>query len=326
MLEPYADMPQATGLVEDSPSIILKTAELALRDGYQVNTHAIGDRANREVLDAYEKAFAAHPEVRGDTLRWRIEHAQNIAPRDLPRFARLGVIASMQAIHCTSDGPWVPKRIGDERARTEAYLWRSLLDSGAVVTNGTDAPVEDMDPIPNFYAAVTRKMKNGEYFYPEQKMTRAEALKAYTLANAYAAFEEKEKGSLTPGKLADITVLSVDMMRVPVDEIPSAHVDYTILDGKVRYARAAAAGLHRAVLLAKLSGRAVDRHADDLHVERLSPPRYASADFPQPDNQQSAAIEHEEGLIAAHAGALAACEYETGHIVHLVMSIWLFGR
>ncbi len=239
MLEPYTDMPSTTGLVEDSPSVILKTAQLAIRDGYQLNTHAIGDRANRETLDVYEAAFRAHPEVRSVELRWRIEHAQNITPQDLPRFARLGVVASMQAVHCTSDGPWVPKRIGDERARTEAYLWRSLLDSGAVVTNGTDAPVEDMDPIPNFYAAVTRRMKNGEYFYPEQKMTRAEALKAYTMSNAYDAFEENEKGSLTPGKLADITVLSADIMTVPVDQIPSARVDYTILGGKVKYTRAA---------------------------------------------------------------------------------------
>ncbi|HEX9108501.1 MAG TPA: amidohydrolase [Longimicrobiales bacterium] len=238
MLEPYTDMPGATGLVEDSPSVILKTAELAIRYGYQLNTHAIGDRANRETLDVYEKAFQAHPEIRSADLRWRVEHAQNIAPSDLPRFAKLGVVASMQAIHCTSDGPWVPKRIGDERARTEAYMWRSLLDSGAVVTNGTDAPVEDMDPIPNFYAAVTRKMKNGQYFYPEQKMTRAEALKAYTLANAWDAFEENEKGTLTRGKLADITVLSVDIMTVPVEQIPTAKVDYTILGGKVKYTRA----------------------------------------------------------------------------------------
>ncbi len=126
------------------------------------------------------------------------------------------------------------------RQRTDInWQARSLLDSGALVTNGTDAPVEDMDPIPNFYAAVTRKMKNGQYFYPEQKMTRAEALKAYTLVNAVAGFEERSKGSITPGKLADIDVLSVDIMRVPVDEIPSARVDYTILGGRVAFARAA---------------------------------------------------------------------------------------
>jgi hypothetical protein len=241
MLEPYADMPGETGLVRDSPSLIQKTGELAIRDGYQLNTHAIGDRANREVLNAYERAFQAHPEIESASLRWRIEHAQNTSPQDQPRFARLGVIASMQAIHCTSDGPWVPKRIGEERARTEAYVWRTLLDSGALVTNGTDTPVEDMDPIPNFYAAVTRRMKNGEYFHPEQKMTRAEALKAYTLSNAYSAFEETEKGSLTPGKLADIDVLSVDIMRVSDDSIPAARVDYTILGGKVKFARAVTA-------------------------------------------------------------------------------------
>ena len=237
MLEPYTDMPTTTGLVLDSPSVLVKYADVAIRAGFQVATHAIGDRADRETLNAYEQVFAAHPEANGKQLRWRIEHAQNIAPQDLPRFAKLGVLAAMQAVHCTSDGPWVPKRIGDERARTEAYMWRALLDSGARLNNGTDAPVEDMNPIPNFYAAVTRRMNNGEYFYPAQKLTRAEALESLTISNAYAAFEEGVKGSLTPGKLADITVLSRDIMRVPEEEIRSARVDYTILGGKIRYTR-----------------------------------------------------------------------------------------
>jgi predicted amidohydrolase YtcJ len=187
------------------------------------------------VLNIYEAAFRAHPDKRD--LRWRIEHAQHVDPADQPRFAQLGVIASMQAIHATSDGPWVPKRIGERRAREGAYVWRNLINAGAVVTNGTDTPVEDIDPIANFYAAVTRRTADGSYFYPEQKMTREEALKSYTLNNAYAAFEEHLKGSLSPGKLADITVLSRDILTVPDDSIPGTRVAYTIIGGQIKYQR-----------------------------------------------------------------------------------------
>ncbi len=141
----------------------------------------------------------------------------------------------MQAIHCTSDGPWVPKRIGDRRAEEGAYVWRKLLASGAVIANGTDAPVEDVNPIPVFYASVTRKMKNGGFFYPGQKMTREEALRSYTLSAAYAAFEETIKGSLVPGKLADVTVFTKNILTCPDDEIPSARVAMTIVGGKVLY-------------------------------------------------------------------------------------------
>ncbi len=233
LLEPYADKPDTTGLNTTPPETIYETAELAIRDGFQLCVHAIGDRANRETLDLFQKAFEAHPEK--SDLRFRIEHAQHLDPADIPRFAKLGVIASMQAIHCTSDGPWVVPRLGEKRAAEGAYVWRSLLDSGAVVTNGTDAPVEDVDPIPNFYAAVTRRMTNGKQFHPEQRMTREEALRAYTLSNAYAAFEENIKGSLTEGKLADVTVLSKDIMTVPEDEILKAEVLYTIVGGEVKY-------------------------------------------------------------------------------------------
>lgn len=140
---------------------------------------------------------AAHPEARD--RRWRIEHAQHVDPADLPRFAKLGVIASMQSVHCTSDGPWVPRRLGEERARRTSYRWRELLDSGAVVAgNGTDVPVELLDPIANFYAAVTRKMTNGERFVAEQRMTREEALRSYTTANAFMGFEEADKGLIAP--------------------------------------------------------------------------------------------------------------------------------
>ncbi|HET9982965.1 MAG TPA: amidohydrolase, partial [Longimicrobiales bacterium] len=195
LLEPYTDMPSSTGNNTTDLDVIRRTAEIALKYDFQLNTHAIGDRGNREILDIYEAAFRAHPEKK-DT-RWRIEHAQHVSPQDVPRFKQLGIIASMQGIHATSDGPYVPKRLGDKRAKEESYLWRTFLDEGVVVTNGTDTPVEDVDPLASFYASVTRRMKNGEYFYPEQRMTREEALRSYTLSNAYAAFEENVKGSLT---------------------------------------------------------------------------------------------------------------------------------
>ena len=240
LLEPYLDLPGSTGLTLEAPEDIARTAEVAIKHGFQVNTHAIGDRANRVVLDIYERAFQANPDKRD--LRWRVEHAQHLHPSDVARFARLGVIASMQGIHGTSDGPWVIKRLGPERARSGAYLWRSLLDAGAVVTNGTDVPVEKISPVESFYASVSRRMSDGQTFYPEQRMTREEALRSYTIANAYAAFEDSVKGSLAPGKLADIVVLSKDIMRIPEDEIPTARVDVTIVGGKVRYERTAAGG------------------------------------------------------------------------------------
>src|SRR5205823_7203467 len=237
LLEPYTDLPSSTGLTLKSVPAIEKTARIALTHDFQVNIHAIGDRANREVLNVYERIFRDNPDKHD--LRWRDEHSQHIDPADVPRFAQLGVIASMQGVHTISDGPWVAKRLGEERARRTSYPWRSLLDAGAVVTNGTDTPVEDVDPIMSFYGSVTRKTREGVVFVPEQRVTRDEGLRAYTLNNAYAAFEEKEKGSLTPGKLADIVVLSKNIMTVPDDEIPSARVDLTILGGKVRYERRA---------------------------------------------------------------------------------------
>ena len=235
LLAPYADLPSSTGLVLEPMTQLEKTARIALKHGFQVNTHAIGDRANREVLTVYQRLFREHGP---SDLRWRIEHAQHLEPEDVPRFKQLGVIASMQGIHIISDGPWVPKRLGAERARRTSYPWRSLIDAGAVVTNGTDTPVEDIDPILSFYGAVSRKTKNGTVFVPEQRVSREEALRAYTLSNAFAAFEENEKGSLTAGKLADLTVLSRNILTVPEDEIPSARVDLTILGGAVRMARA----------------------------------------------------------------------------------------
>ena len=233
LLEPYSDLPESSGLNTLTVEELEETAEIAVEHGLQLCVHAIGDRANREVLDVYEQTFERYPD-RTD-LRWRIEHAQHLSPADIPRFAQLDVIASMQAVHCTSDGPWVPERLGDERCESGAYVWRSLIDSGAVVSNGTDAPVEDVDPLANFLAAVSRRMRNGEEFYPDQRMTREEALRAGTLNAAYSAFEEETKGSLTPGKLADVVVLSRDIMTVPVEEISETEVLYTIVGGEIAY-------------------------------------------------------------------------------------------
>ena len=230
LLEPYVDLPSSTGLQTYSSKDLQKTTEIALANGFQVCVHAIGDRANREVLDIYEKALAHS----GDA-RWRIEHAQHLDPADIPRFSQLGVMAAMQGIHCSSDGPWVIAKLGEERAANGAYVWRKLLDSGAVIGNGTDAPVEDVDPLKCYYATVTRKMANGEQFYPDQCMTRLEALQSYTINNAFLAFEEAEKGSLEPGKLADVTILSNDILSVPEEELLETRVLYTIVGGKILY-------------------------------------------------------------------------------------------
>jgi predicted amidohydrolase YtcJ len=235
LLEPYTDAPDSTGLVLDSLQSIERTAELALEHGYQLNTHAIGDRANREILDLYERVQRGRD---GPALRWRIEHAQHLHPTDVPRFAKLGVLASMQGIHASSDGPWVPKRLGEPRAGERTYVWRALIDSGARINNGTDVPVEDIDPLASFRASVTREMVNGERFHPEQSMTREEALASYTRNTAYAGFEEDLKGSLAPGRLADFVVLDRDILRVPDAELAAARVLHTVLAGRVVYSRA----------------------------------------------------------------------------------------
>jgi predicted amidohydrolase YtcJ len=231
LLEPYSDKPDSVGLNTATVADITETARLAIANDYQLCVHAIGDRANRETLNIFEQAFKANPSKHD--LRWRIEHAQHLSPQDIPRFGQLGVIASMQGIHCTSDAPYVLERLGPRRAEEGAYVWQKLMKSGAVVSNGTDAPVEDVDPIPNYYATVTRKTKTGQVFFPDQRMSRMEALKSYTLNAAFAAFEESSKGSLKAGKLADVTVLSKDITTIPEDEIPTAHVTYTIVGGKV---------------------------------------------------------------------------------------------
>ena len=235
LLEPYEDMTESTGLVLETVEDITGTAHVAIKHGFQVNTHAIGDRANREVLDIYESVFDSAGA--GPDLRWRIEHAQHVHPDDILRFAELGVLASMQGVHATSDAPWIPLRLGDQRARERTYLWRSFMDAGVLINNGTDVPVEDIAPLASFRSSVTRLTADGSIFYPEQNMTRIEALRSYTINNAIAAFEEEYKGSLEVGKLGDVVVLDRDILTVSDEELADARVDVTIVGGEVRYVR-----------------------------------------------------------------------------------------
>ncbi len=230
LLEPYDDMPSSAGLNTTPIEDVVETARLAMQHDYQFNVHAIGDRGNRETLDIFEAAYEASGP--GD-YRWRIEHAQHLHPDDIPRFGALGVIASMQGVHATSDGPWIEAKLGPQRSEEGAYVWRDLLDSGAVIVNGTDAPVEDVDPIPSFYASVARRMADGQVLFPEQRMTRMEALRSYTIDAAYGAFEEDLKGSLEVGKLADVTVLSRDILTIDESAIPDTEVLYTIVGGEI---------------------------------------------------------------------------------------------
>ncbi len=239
LLEPYSDLPGHTGH-ETTPMPYMEwVTEKGLANGFQVCSHAIGDRANREILDMYEAAFKANPSAATDH-RFRIEHAQHLDAEDIPRFAELDVIASMQAIHMSSDRPWAIDRLGEERIKEGAYVWKKLLESGARIINGTDAPVEPVSAIASFYASVTRQTLEGTPeggYEPDQKMTREEALRTYTLYAAYGAFEEDTKGSIEVGKYADFTVFSQDLMTVPDNQILDTQVDYTIVGGKVEYQR-----------------------------------------------------------------------------------------
>ena len=241
LLEPYSDAPDESGLAQTTAEELRDVAEVVIDAGAQLCVHAIGDRANRVVLDVYEQTFADHPDK--SDLRWRIEHAQHLDPADHPRFAELGVVASMQPVHCTSDGPWVPQRIGEERADAGGYVWSTLLDSGAVVVSGTDAPVEDVDPIANFYSAVTRIVGDSDgdgsfdAFYPDEAMTRAGALRSMTRAAAWSVFQDDAVGSLETGKLADLVVLSQNLLEVADEAIPETTVDLTIVGGEVVYER-----------------------------------------------------------------------------------------
>ncbi len=237
LLDEYFDNPGFVGQNTTKVATVDSIARLCLAHEMQLCVHAIGDRANRETLDVIEALFKETEQGEDADLRWRIEHSQHIDPTDIPRFSELGVIASMQGIHCTSDALFAEKRLGTERARTGAYAWRSLLDAGAIVTNGTDAPVEDVDPIESFYASVTRKRVDGQggAFFPEQAMSREEALVSYTWAPAYAAFEEDRKGTLRVGNYADVTVLSNNLLTCAEDEIMDTEVLFTIVGGQIKY-------------------------------------------------------------------------------------------
>ena len=218
---------------------VAESALNGLQYGFQVCSHAIGDRANREILDRYEAAFLELPDLASDH-RYRIEHAQHLHPEDIPRFAELEVIPAMQAVHLSSDRPWAIDRLGEKRIKEGAYMWQDLLKSGVPIVNGTDVPVEPLSPIASFYASVSRKtlkgMPEGGY-EPAQKMTREQALKSYTLDAAYGAFEEDIKGSVTAGKLADFTIYNQDLMQVPEDQLLDTEVVMTIFNGEVVYTK-----------------------------------------------------------------------------------------
>ncbi len=237
LLEEYTDRPGHFGHETLPMEFVKETALKGLQHGFQVCAHAIGDRANKEILDRYEAAFKELPNLTNDN-RYRIEHAQHLHPDDIPRFAELGVIPAMQAVHMSSDRPWAIDRLGEKRIKEGAYMWQALLQSGIPIVNGTDVPVEPLNPIASFYASVSRKtlagMPEGGY-EPEQKMTREQALRSYTLDAAYGAFEENIKGSITPGKLADFTIYEQDLMTVAEDKIMDTQIAMTIFNGEVVY-------------------------------------------------------------------------------------------
>ena len=241
LLKPYNDAPDTSGYLTAKPEELRPMFEEALRRGIQVETHAIGDRANRQILDLYEAAFKVVPpdQRRIKEPRWRVEHAQIVDPADIPRFAKLGVIPSMQPSHAISDLFFAPARLGMDRL-ADAYAWQSFLKSGSIICGGSDAPVERGEPMIEFYAAVSRKSikgESGDGWHPEQAVSREQALKMFTIWPAYAAFEEKEKGSVEVGKLADFTVLSQDIMKIPEPEILKTRVEMTIIGGEIVYQR-----------------------------------------------------------------------------------------
>lgn len=238
LLEPYDDAPETTGHNVVPMERIRQLADLALEHGFQLCTHAIGDRANREVLDVYEAALASRPDAARDA-RFRIEHAQLLHPDDVARFGALGVIAAMQGIHSVSDAPWTPDRIGERRTRERAYAFRDLVDAGATVLNGTDAPVEPIDPIASFAAMATGRLPDGSVFNPHHLLTREEALRAYTLDAAFGGHEEAEKGSIEVGKLADLVVLDRDIRTASPEELPGARAVLTVVGGRIAWRDAA---------------------------------------------------------------------------------------
>ena len=236
MFKPYDDDPGNSGLpmpIMAPPAKLEEIARQADKAGIQICTHAIGDRAVASLLDIYERIGGEHPAAH----RFRVEHAQHMRPEDFARFGKLGIVASMQPYHAIDDGRWAEKRIGHERARS-SYAWKSMLDAGAVLAFGSDWPVAPLDPLSGIYAAVTRATLDGKNpggWFPEQRLTVAEALRAYTFGAAYAAFQENDKGTITPGKLADVVVLSEDLFRISPERIKDVRVDITILGGRVVY-------------------------------------------------------------------------------------------
>ncbi|MEO8115109.1 MAG: amidohydrolase, partial [Phenylobacterium sp.] len=236
LFAPYADAPSITGTFVTEPAAMRPVLAKALARGIQVSTHAIGDRGNATVLDLYAETFKAHPAT-GAKARWRIEHAQIVRPADIPRFQALSVIASMQPSHAIGDFHFAPSRLGEDRLKG-AYAWKSLLDSGAVVVGGSDAPVERGSPLIEFYAATARRDLTGfsrPDWHPEERLSRAEALKLFTAASAYARFAERDLGTIAVGKRADLSGFSVDLMTAPEAEIPKGHAVLTVVDGKVIY-------------------------------------------------------------------------------------------
>jgi hypothetical protein len=234
LLKPYDDKPGFTGQNTTDIYEVKNIGELAIKNDMQFCVHAIGDRANKVVLDIYEGLSQNHPNNKDK--RWRIEHAQHLDPNDFKRFAANGIIASIQGVHCTSDAPFVEKRLGYNRAKYGAYPWRGLLNAKVHIANGTDVPVEEISPIKNFYASVTRKRLDSKMaFYPEQRMTRKEAIKSYTMDNAYAAKEEDIKGSIEVGKLADFVILSRNLLSCSEDDILKTDILFTIVNGKIKY-------------------------------------------------------------------------------------------
>ncbi|WP_103020176.1 amidohydrolase [Salinibacter altiplanensis] len=237
MLEPYDDAPDDTGINVTSMDRIREIAEIALEEDYQLAVHAIGDRANRETLDLYASLFE-EAEGSGAERRWRIEHAQHLHPDDIPRFGDLGVIASMQAIHACSDAPYNYERLGAQRVNQGAYLWKTLREDGVVVGNGTDVPVEKINPLASLHCTVARQVPGSDTtFTAEEALTPREALKSYTINNARMAFEEDIKGTLTPGKLSDVAVLSHNILTGPPERLREATVDYTVVGGEVVYTK-----------------------------------------------------------------------------------------
>jgi predicted amidohydrolase YtcJ len=246
MMEPYIDLsagPNSNGIASAEllkPEQMYADIQGADKAGLQIAIHAIGDRANNAILDFYERVEQENgPRDR----RLRIEHAQHLSPQDIPRFARLHVIASMQPLHLAYDGGWAEKRIGPDRVKS-MYAFKSLLDSGAVLAFGSDWPVAPMKPLEGIYAAVTRRTLNGKNpdgWIPEQKISVAQAVHAYTMGSAYAEFEDDIKGSLEPGKLADIVVLDTDIFQATPDQLSQAKVDMTLVGGKVMFERKVAA-------------------------------------------------------------------------------------